>query len=56
MLVLDGAPPAAPLDEEELRMRVRTLRAQGARSRDVMAALMAEGVPRNQAWRLANEP
>ena len=56
VLVLDGAPPAAPLDEEELRMRVRTLRAEGARSRDVMAALMAEGVPRNQAWQLANEP
>ena len=56
VLVVEGAPPAAPLDEEELRMRVRTLRADGARSRDVMAALMAEGVSRNVAWRLANEP
>ena len=56
VLVVDGAPPAAPPDEEELRMQVRTLRAGGARSRDVMASLMAEGVPRNQAWRLANEP
>lgn len=56
VLVIEGAPPAAPPDEEELRMRVRTLRADGARSRDVMASLMAEGVPRNQAWRLAHEP
>ncbi len=56
VLVVEGAPPAAPPDEEELRMRVRTLRADGARSRDVMAALMAEGVSRNVAWRLANEP
>ena len=56
VLVVEGAPPAAPPDEEELRMRVRTLRADGARSRDVMAALRAEGVSRNVAWRLANEP
>ncbi len=56
VLVVEGAPPAAPPDEEELRMQVRTLRADGARSRDVMAALMAGGASRNQAWRLANEP
>ncbi len=56
VLVVEGAPPAAPPDEEELRMQVRTLRADGTRSRDVMAALMAEGVSRNVAWRLANEP
>ena len=56
VLVVDGAPPVEPPDEEELRMRVRTLRAEGSRSRDVMAVLMTEGVPRNQAWRLAHEP
>jgi hypothetical protein len=36
-------------------MRVRTQRAEGARPRDIMAALMAQGVPRNQAWKLAHE-
>jgi 16S rRNA (cytidine1402-2'-O)-methyltransferase len=55
VLVIDGAPPAAPPDDEELRMRVRTQRAEGARPRDIMAALMAQGVPRNQAWKLAHE-
>lgn len=55
VLVIDGAPPAAPPDDEELRMRVRTQRAEGARPRDIMAALMAQGVARNQAWKLAHE-
>ena len=56
VLVVEGAGDVeqAPGDEA-LRMRAEALRGTGARPRDVMAALIAAGAPRNVAYQLAHE-
>jgi 16S rRNA (cytidine1402-2'-O)-methyltransferase len=55
VIVLEGG-TIQPLDEDELRSRVRTLRAAGLSARDVVAALVREdGASRNVAYRLAHE-
>ena len=54
VLLIAGA-VTAPLDEEALRARARSLRAAGQTPRDVTQALLADGVPRNLAYRLAHE-
>ncbi len=47
---------APPLDEEALRARAATLRADGLSARDVVRVLMEdEGAPRNLAYRLAHD-
>ena len=55
VIVLEGG-TVQPLGEDELRSRVRTLRAAGLSARDVAAALVREdGASRNLAYRLAHE-
>ena len=55
VIVLGGAPAVAP-DEDAARAEARRLRAGGARARDVAAAIAARfGVPRNVAYRLAQD-
>jgi len=55
VIVLEGLAPA-PLAEDELRSRARTLRASGFTARDIAATLVREdGAPRNLAYRLAHE-
>ena len=56
VLVIEGAHDAeqAP-GEDALRMQAEALREAGGRARDVMAALIAAGAPRNVAYRLAHE-
>jgi 16S rRNA (cytidine1402-2'-O)-methyltransferase len=55
VIVLGGMPPAT-VDEDAARTRARALRAAGASARDVARTLIAElGVPRNAAYRLAQE-
>ena len=55
VIVLEGV-TLQPLGEDELRTRVRTMRASGLSARDVAAALVREdGAPRNLAYRLAHE-
>jgi 16S rRNA (cytidine1402-2'-O)-methyltransferase len=55
VIVLEGG-SIQPLAEDELRSRVRTLRAAGLSARDVAAALVREdGASRNLAYRLAHE-
>jgi 16S rRNA (cytidine1402-2'-O)-methyltransferase len=55
VIVLEGITPQ-PLDENELRSRVRSLRAAGLSARDVATALVRDdGVSRNLAYRLAHE-
>jgi 16S rRNA (cytidine1402-2'-O)-methyltransferase len=54
ILVAGGTVPA--LDEEALRAEARRLRASGARSRDIVTALVGGfGAPRNLAYRLAHD-
>lgn len=56
VLVLEGAPVAAPPSEDDLRHVVTTLRAQGASSRDIVQQLVdAHGASRNLAYRLAHD-
>jgi 16S rRNA (cytidine1402-2'-O)-methyltransferase len=55
VIVLEGG-TVQPLGEDELRSRVRALRAAGLSTRDVAAALVREdGASRNLAYRLAHE-
>ncbi len=55
VLVVAGATAEAP-DEDEARRRARELRAAGLSARDVAARLVSElGVPRNAAYRMAQE-
>src|SRR4029077_3769209 len=55
VIVLEGT-TLQPLAEDELRTRVKTMRAAGLSARDVAAALVREdGAPRNLAYRLAHE-
>ena len=56
VLVLEGAPVAAPPSEDDLRHVVTALRAQGASSRDIVQQLVdAHGASRNLAYRLAHD-
>ena len=56
VLVIEGVGEVGQAPEEEaLRMQAEALRQAGARSRDVMAALVTAGAPRNVAYRLAHE-
>ena len=55
VMVIEGA-SAVPVTEESLRSEVARLRADGLSSRDVVAALVEAGAPRNVAYRLAHEP
>jgi predicted aminopeptidase len=57
VLVLAGRPAAAaPADPEAVRARARTLREEGASSRDVARALSDEfGLSRNDAYRAASD-
>jgi 16S rRNA (cytidine1402-2'-O)-methyltransferase len=55
VIVLDGV-TLQPLGEDEVRTRVRTMRAAGLTARDIAAALVREdATPRNLAYRLAHE-
>jgi 16S rRNA (cytidine1402-2'-O)-methyltransferase len=55
VIVLEGG-TVQPLGEDELRSRVRALRAAGLSARDVAAALVRDdGASRNLAYRLAHE-
>jgi 16S rRNA (cytidine1402-2'-O)-methyltransferase len=55
VIVLEGG-TVQPLGEDELRIRVQALRAEGLSARDVAAALVREdGASRNLAYRLAHE-
>lgn len=55
VIVIAGGAPVA-LDEDALRAEARRLRADGARARDVVTALVAGfGAPRNLAYRVAHE-
>ena len=55
VIVLEGG-TVQPLGEDELRSRVRALRAAGLSARDVAATLVREdGAARNLAYRLAHE-
>ena len=56
VIVIEGAQETGP-SEDALRERARELRASGATTRDVVAALVEEmGAARNLAYRLAQEP
>ena len=56
VIVIEGARETGP-SEDALRERARELRASGATTRDVVAALVEEmGAARNLAYRLAQEP
>ena len=55
VIVLEGITPQ-PVDENQLRSRVRSLRAAGLSARDVATALVRDdGASRNLAYRLAHE-
>jgi 16S rRNA (cytidine1402-2'-O)-methyltransferase len=55
VLLVAGAPPAV-LDEDALRSRAATLRAEGLSARDVVRVLMETAhAPRNLAYRIAHE-
>ena len=54
VIVLDRA-PAGAATAESLRSEVARLRAAGLSTRDVVAALVEQGAPRNLAYRLAHE-
>lgn len=55
VLLVAGAPPAV-LDEEALRSRAASLRAEGLSAREVMRVLMETAhAPRNLAYRIAHE-
>jgi 16S rRNA (cytidine1402-2'-O)-methyltransferase len=55
VIVLEGITPQ-PVDEDQLRSRVRSLRAAGLSARDVATALVRDdGASRNLAYRLAHE-
>jgi 16S rRNA (cytidine1402-2'-O)-methyltransferase len=55
VIVLEGMTPQ-PLDEDDLRSRVRELRASGLSARDVATALVRDdGASRNLAYKLAHE-
>lgn len=54
VIIIAGAPAAGP-DEAMLRVRARELRGRGLSVRDVTAELVTGGVPRNLAYRLAQE-
>jgi len=55
VIILDGA-QVAEASEESLRSTVERLRAEGHPTRDIVAALVRDGAPRNLAYRLAHEP
>ncbi|MDB4908150.1 MAG: Ribosomal small subunit methyltransferase [Gemmatimonadetes bacterium] len=56
IVILVGGAPVVALDEAMLRERARALREAGVSVKDAAARLAAEhGVPRNQAYRLAQE-
>ena len=56
VLVIEGAGDAGqPPGEDALRTQAEALRRSGARAREVMAAMVAAGAPRNLAYRLAHE-
>ena len=56
VLLVSGAPPAAPADEDTVRARARTLRAGGASARDTANTLVDEfQLARNAAYRVAQE-
>ena len=56
VVILVGGGVPAKADEEQLRQRVRSLRAEGMSVRDVTATLVKEfGVARNEGYRLARE-
>ena len=54
VIVVEGGVETAP-DEDTLRARARSLRADGMSARDVVKALGAAGAARNLAYRLAHE-
>lgn len=54
VIVVAGAPEVAP-DAAQLESSAAALRASGATARDIQAQLMAQGAPRNLAYRLAHE-
>jgi 16S rRNA (cytidine1402-2'-O)-methyltransferase len=54
VIVVSGAPEVVP-DASELESSAAALRASGASARDIQAQLMAQGAPRNLAYRLAHE-
>ncbi len=54
VLVL-GPKPRAEAGPKEVGERLKALKAQGLQGRDLVRALVAEGVPRNLAYRLAME-
>ena len=54
VLLVGGAEPSAP-DESALRAEAASLRATGLSVRDVVAALVQRGAPRNLAYRMARE-
>lgn len=54
VIVVAGAPDVAP-DAAHLESSAAALRASGATARDIQAQLMAQGAPRNLAYRLAHE-
>lgn len=54
VIVIAGAPDVAP-DAAQLAASAAALRASGASARDIQARLMAQGAPRNLAYRLAHE-
>jgi 16S rRNA (cytidine1402-2'-O)-methyltransferase len=54
VIVVEGGAAEAPA-EDALRVRARSLRAEGRSARDVARALGAMGAPRNLAYRLAHE-
>ena len=56
VLVIEGAGESGQAPgEDALRTQAEALRQSGARSREVMAALVEAGAPRNLAYRLAHE-
>ncbi len=56
VVILVGGAAPVKADEQQLRQRVRSLRAEGMSVRDVTATLVKEfGVARNEGYRLARE-